>query len=290
MQIKLLDFQWFLSICNARDQDIQFRTLWDRCVGSYFDGLSMEYFDDFWDQFRCAQDLTIASGAPFLDDRQMRLTPSSNLVSVFNASDGSWGHVSPYGHGFFVVDLASADRRIPLILDKLKVEFGVDDVANLKPPLKNYVNFVAKAKRYLAEGLLDESFLHYVIALELLFGERQRTAESISHRVAPLIYSSLQLSLGDGTKKLNAIYDARSRYVHRGISVEPNLLAEVAQICEEVLWALMRVLSRNPFQTDPIEQWTKNLDYVYSALIAGKSISVDERQAIGVPPRSVSQT
>lgn len=288
MPMRLLDWPHFSSVYDLKTKDTQFHAMWNRSAEAYFGSLSKDCFGEFWERFRETQNLTVAAGAPFMDDREMRLMLSGHGVSIFTANQGGWGHVSPNFLGTLIVDFASADRRIPQTIDKLRAEFGVEDVAILASPLKNYVQFLSKAKRYLNEELLDESFLHYVIALELLFGERQRTAESVSRRVAPLVFAPLELSLSEAAKRLNLIYDARSRYVHQGIPVDPKLGIEVARVCDEVLWALLRVLKQNPRQSDLVEQWMRNLDYVYTALVAGKSISPEESRSVGMRPLSTS--
>ncbi len=88
-----------------------------------------------------------------------------------------WGHIVPGLQEATTVDFACIDRSIPAALTRLKEEFEVESGVPLNPLLKTYVSFVSKAKRYSDEGLKDESLLHYVIALELLLGERSRAGE-----------------------------------------------------------------------------------------------------------------
>lgn len=262
--------------------DVAAAELWNRGIEAYYGALGLEYFEEFWDAFMDSQDLTIACGAPPLDQRQLRLTPFAKPVTIFLAAKGTWGFASPQLNGGVVIDFANADRRIPGTLENLAKNFGVDPNAALVPPLKRYVHFLSKAKRYFFDDFIDESFLHYVIALELLFGERRGTTDAISSRVACLIFTPLKLSLREAEQRLNKIYDARSRYVHQGQAIDPTLLNAVSAVCEQVLWAFLRRLRGDLAKSDVVGTWTKELDYIYSALIAGKAISDDDLRSAGV--------
>lgn len=180
------------------------------------------------------------------------------------------------------------DIRIPHAIAKLRDEFGIAQGVSLPPPLRNYALFVSKAKRYVNDGLCDEGFVHYVIALELLFGDVSRTTESVSRRAATLVFRPFVLSIADAEKKLGKLYDARSRYVHAGQPISPKLLAEVNNVCEEVLWALLRRLKRSGASGDFVERWTKELDYLYSAIAAGKDVPEEDMQSCGILPTSAA--
>jgi hypothetical protein len=264
--------------------------IWNRSVEAFFGGLAEEYFDGFWDSLLEAQHLLIACGAPHLDEKSLRDMQLSQRISIFFDIDQSWGHVYPgYSRGM-AIDFASADRRIPATMLKLRDDFGIDACGMLVAPLKNYVLFLSKAKRYSNDGLANESFLHYVIALELLFGDRQRAAESVSRRVAILISYSLGILLTEAERRASKLYDARSKYVHKGLPIDPQLLIEAKEVCDEVLWALLRRLQPRSASLDLLDEWTKDLDYLYSAVAAGKKISEEELLASGISFTSLLPT
>lgn len=260
--------------------------MWNRSVEAFFGGLAEAYFDGFWESLLEAQHLLIACGAPHLDERNVRDMPLSQRISIFFDIDQSWGHVYPGSSRSMAIDFASGDRRIPATMLKLRDEFGIDACGKLVAPLKNYVLFSSKAKRYSNDGLTNESFLHYVIALELLFGERQRAAESVSRRVAILISYSLGILLTEAERRASKLYDARSKYVHKGLPIDPQLLIEAKEVCDEVLWALLRRLQRKSASIDPLDEWTKDLDYLYSAVAAGKKVGEEELLASGISFKS----
>jgi hypothetical protein len=244
--------------------------------------MAAAYFDDFWEALMEDQHLVIACGSSFLDERHLRNVQFAESVSVFLNINGSWGHVAPDSMSGYMVNFASLDELIPRAIKKLGQEFGIMQVVDLPPPLKNYALFLSKANRYVEDGFRDEAFVHYVIALELLFGERTRTNESVSRRAAALVFRPFSLSIVAAEKKVGKLYDARSRYVHEGAAIDPKLLVDVKGVCEQVLWALLRCLALRGRGEDLMRAWTKDLDYLYSALVANKDVSEKDMQSCGI--------
>jgi hypothetical protein len=80
---------------------------------------------------------------------------------------------------------------------------------------------------------------------------------------------------------INRLYDARSKYVHRGVETPAAEIAQVASVCREVLFALLR-FQRNTGGSGTIAGWLKNLDYLYSAADTGRALSTDELEALGI--------
>jgi hypothetical protein len=235
------------------------------------------------------QELVLADSSSFIDERTVRRVRLVENVSVFLNIGGSWGYVGPGSLAGLNVDFASVDVKIPRALARLRDEFGIAQVTVLQPPVRSYVHFVSKAKRYSNEELLDEAFVHYVIALELLFGERARTNESVSRRVATLVFRPFSVSIVEAERMVTRLYDARSRYVHSGHSIDPSLIKQVDDVCAEVLWALLRRLKQHGSTDDAVGIWTKELDYIYSAIAAGKELAEDDLVASGISPtRSAS--
>jgi hypothetical protein len=228
------------------------------------------------------QNLMIACGSSYLDERQLQAAPLCKSVSIFLKVANSWGYVTPGVVSGFEVDFASTDRHIPQVISRLKCEFGIDPAGELAPVLRNYAQFLSKAKRYRNERLDNDAYVHYVISLELLFGERSRVSDSISKRIATIVFGPFGVSITEAEKKLDKLYDARSRYVHGGQTVDPKLLKEVNDICEEVLWAMLRRIRQNGAGDDMIQRWTRDLDYVYSALSAGKVLSDEDMRSCGI--------
>jgi len=284
VQVRVVDWMGLLPKYGVEAASQLTRTLRDRSVEAYFGRVAAAQFDNFWERFDEVQQLLTAFGAPYLDERQIRQTLFAESISVFFEINGSWGSVYPSSNSGFNFNFAPVDRRIPATARSLWDDFGIDVNADLAPPLKSYSLFTAKAIRYADDGYTNESLLHFVIALELLFGGRQQIAQSVSRRVAVLVYRPLGIALADAQKMADKIYDARSGYVHQGHSVPVLVLTDARRVCDEVLKALMRRLKVRPFEQNSDNSWLKELDYIYSAQIVGKSVADEDLESCGVVP------
>jgi hypothetical protein len=75
---------------------------------------------------------------------------------------------------------------------------------------------MARAKRHLIDGRKDEGFLHFMIGLDLVLGEKQQSTAKVSRRAAALVHNRFGVSFADQEARLRKLYDIRSRYVHQG--------------------------------------------------------------------------
>src|SRR5262245_18654073 len=93
---------------------------------------------------------------------------------VHDVGASRFGFVAPTGHGPLAMDLANAHERIPAALLELKDKYDFEqfDGSPLHGSIKLFASFVARARRHQINDRTDEALLHFVIALELIFGER----------------------------------------------------------------------------------------------------------------------
>jgi Apea-like HEPN len=114
-----------------------------------------------------------------------------------------------------------------------------------------------------------------VIALELIFGERQAIQRSVSERVALITHRQNGRSFTQQQEWIDAIYDLRSRYVHDGKEVtdEPQL-QRLRILCEQVFRSLLRLQAAHPDRSsrgkETMTKWLHEVDYLAKGLIAGK--------------------
>jgi hypothetical protein len=258
------------------------RRLWDRGVNAYFHALAIAYAQEFWDAFLSAQHLLIAAGSPYIDERITRHLTPADMLSIFRNIDGE-GFVAPIGQDFRILEMAGFDTKIPKVIDHLHEQFGFTAFkdTDVHHSMRTFTLFVSKAKRHEFDGRTGEAFLHYVIALDLLFGEQEGATASVTRRAAVVVYRSLGMTLPATQKLMNRIYDARSKYVHRGIEMPREEIATVAGVCTEVLFALLRY-QQSAGESKTIAGWLKNLDYLNSAIDAGKGIGADELGGLGI--------
>jgi hypothetical protein len=260
------------------------KALWNRMAEAHFYFVSLAYFEEFWQQFIEQQELQVAAGSPFRGDRELRLMPSLS-VSVYMNIGKRWGFVGPHGASHLTMNFGGVDKGVSETSKRLKNEFDFDSYCGdeLHQTIKTYARFLSTAKRHLIDQRPAEAHLHFVIALDLLFGDRDSLTRNITKRVAALVYLKLGLAFPDAVKMVAKIYDARSKYVHQGETAGMTDIKMVQTICGEILYCLMR-LQRNSSNKRPgiINEWRASLDYFAAANETGRAPSESELAANGI--------
>jgi hypothetical protein len=185
------------------------------------------------------------------------------------------------------------DRRLPEKVRELREQYSFQDDhdSELHSALTSYCRFVVKAKVHEGVGRFDEAFLHYVIALDLLFGDKDMSTQKIAKRTAVVTARAQGLSHSDSVSIIKDYYDRRSRYVHAGKSVGAEHLEGVRTTSAMVLRCLLRLqgIEANR-QRGFLEQWLKTLDFLAAAeevnrpipdadlLSAGLSLTEEEQE------------
>jgi hypothetical protein len=228
-------------------------------------------FEEFWTELMTAQDALLALGAAYFDPQTVRVSIFRNQqVAVFlNLGAAKTGYVAPAGVGFIHIDLANIHNRVPQLLDELKTEYGFRqfDASPLHGSIKLFASFVARARRHQLSGRSEEALLHFIIALELIFGVRETIQKSVAERVAILTYRQAGRSFDEQRRWIEKIYDLRSQYVHGGARLSGDApVSEMYALCEQVFRCLLRL------QAD----WLSLLDFLSKGIIASKT--VDDNQ------------
>jgi hypothetical protein len=261
-----------------------FRDAYQSHIDNYFEAISRELQNDFWSNFLEAQHLFIAAGAPYLDERELsRLLPSQMITIFSGLGPTNKGFVFPLTAGQLRIEFAQAHLRIPKVGKMLSDDFGMGEFTNseVHQTLKTYCKFMSRAERHMCDGRPDEAFLHFVISLDLVFGEKDASTKSISHRVAFITHHAMGRGLDEQIKRLNAIYDRRSRYVHAGEKIPETMIDEVQSVCREVLWCLLR-FQKVGAREAPVSAWLTTLDYLVAATEANRPIDASELRECGI--------
>src|SRR5262249_37635418 len=101
-------------------------------------------------------------------------------------------------------------------------------------------------------------------------------------RASVLTYRQLDRPFAEQVRTVKRLYDRRSKYVHEGQPTDQRILDEVEQVCVEILWSLLVTSASDEVKS--ISDWVRLIDYVASALAAGKEVPESEFKVIGVPP------
>jgi len=217
------------------------RKFWNRLITAYFFFLSAAYFEDFWAQFLEEQELQVALGAPFIGERELRFFPGTNSISIYLNIGKEWGFVAPQGTSQFVVEMAGMDKRIPKTLRDLKNDYHFEqfDSSELHQTIKTFARFISKAKRHLIEHRPSEGYLHFMIAVDLLFGDKDALTKNIARRVAVITHRKMNIAFQDEVRAVARAYESRSKYVHEGDSSAMSDLDAVQEKTEEVLRCML---------------------------------------------------
>lgn len=254
---------------------------WASIVDGYFSLHNTVLFEQFLDELVSAQSVLLAAGSPFFDTRSLYMLSGvvkTHRVAVFlNLGAGKGGFVAPSGTGPLMIDFARIHERVPGLLKELKNSYGFErfDESPLHRSIKLFADFVARGRRHEIDSRPNEALLHYVIALELIFGERQAIQRSVSERVALVTFRENGRSFAQQRDWIDTIYDVRSRYVHESTETDDELqLNQLRSLCEQVFRCLMRLQADNSQRLsrgkETLAMWLHDLDYLAKGMIAGK--------------------
>ena len=157
---------------------------WDALTNGYFSVQNQTLFNEFWTELVSAQDALLALGAAFFDPQTVRsLFRNQQVIRLSTQSRrGLDGLCCACRHvGFIPRDLANIHVRVPQLLGELKEQYGFEqfDLSPLHSSLKLFASFVARARRHQLNALRDEALLHFIIALELIFGMGKQSKISV---------------------------------------------------------------------------------------------------------------
>ncbi|HVR55651.1 MAG TPA: hypothetical protein VMT72_02340 [Pseudolabrys sp.] len=267
---------------------------WDALTNGYFSILNRVLFNDFWAELISAQDALLALGATYFDPQAIRSSIFQNQqVAVFlNLGTPQGGYVAPAGTGLPNIDLANTHVKIPQLLGELRDQYGFQqfDASPLHSTIKLFASFLARARRHQLSGLVDEALVHFVIALELIFGVREGIQRSVSERVALITFQGSGRSYEQQRDWINDVYDLRSRYVHKGLKIADNApVQQTYELCADVFRCLLRLQAAlpNPDQrgAEALDKWLSLLDFLSKGIIAGKTISPKDFEEVHIMHR-----
>lgn len=157
---------------------------------------------------------------------------------------------------------------------------GVHGDTPLKGTLEMFCTLMQRGRQHQYAGARDEASLYFVIALELVFGEKGRSTDSVAERVSVLTHLSHNKSYAQQSSRIRNLYDARSKYVHQGKQISSVDAEDIERVATEVLWSFLSVAADGAHIT--VEQWLRQIDYVQAATEAGRHISESDLRGIGV--------
>lgn len=251
-------------------------------VDLYYHSIADACYDHFFDDFRQAQLLPQALGASWLSVDLLQRLAGSERVSIFlNIKGQRSGWVAPTTLTMNV-DLGGPHVGVPLVVNTLADRFGALGEGPVDAVIRTFCRFLAEAADLEAQKRKADAFLYHVIALDLLLGEKDSSTASVTKRSALLAHTGLNVENADLIKRCDRIYDARSKYVHGGVTPDPGLLPEVEEISREIAIALFRLRQTGVNDdADFRKSWVKRIDVLIAKLAAGDLLTEDELRRVG---------
>jgi hypothetical protein len=255
-----------------------------KVIDNYFKKLSEDRQERFRQEVMEAQFVPIAAGANVVDVTDANFWFGSSFVCVVTwIREKFGGYFCPLGNSANI-DFASVDKSFRTALDSLRKLYGFEglgrsEIHGLIQTFCRFVSLAAVRKKATAE----ESLLQYVIALDLVFGERDASNQSVARRVAVISAPQLGTSIEAVMNQMKRLYDVRSKYVHRGQRVPQDAVGEVKPLVDSVFGCLMRLqMRRHAHEPKFIDSWLKELDRIHASHEAGKPVSKEELVEAGI--------
>lgn len=254
--IKILNTIWLA------DSAIKYDHIFIEALFCYFDELSKVYEEYFYIKFDESQEISTFLSNSYLDLKQMNLLlhPAQYLSIFLNiAKKTKFGWIVPKQR-MTLMNLGSGPTNKEI--NKLKDKYGFSKFGDseLDIAFKKFVSFCSKGERYLIDNRISESYLHYVIALDLLFGDKDSSTQSIAKRTAFIVAFSSSQSFQNSVKSIKDIYNRRSKYVHEGIKVDKYKIEELREILLTIFRSYLNLFKKKKVQDIKFENWIKKLD------------------------------
>lgn len=168
----------------------------------------------------------------------------------------------------------------------LETQLGYDGVqsdTSLSRTLEMFCTLMQRGRQHQYAGASDEASLYFVIALELVFGERGKATDSVAERAGVLTHRSHEKSYSQQYSRIRNLYDARSKYVHEGKPISGVDAEDIERVVTQVLWSFLSVVADGTHTT--AEQWLRQIDYVRASIEAGRCVDESDLRGIGVRPQ-----
>src|SRR5262249_19269669 len=245
------------------------------------------HFEYMWIHLDRTQVLETPFHANFLDVQnfQQEIGRFAQRITIYlEFSRSPSGYVVPEG-GTLTLNQPGPDSESFARFQSFREQYramGVGD-SELGRTILVCAGFCQQAIRFLQAGRTDDAALYATVCLEHLFSEKQSTTDAVSRRTAALTHPRLASSFVDAAKELKKLYDARSGFVHSGISISATNAERLITYARETLRSLL-VLHLKVENHIPgfVEKWVKELDFVAAGLDSDRTFDDAFLAAIGI--------
>lgn len=254
-------------------------------VDHYFFIMAQQNFELFFNELKILQEIPQAFGSGWFDvDALTRLLDTERLSIWLDIGGKKSGWVSPGMNGRVTIDLGGFHIGLPYVYAELERHFGNwEKSTELYKVIRLYCSYLAKASVNQQVGNIADALLNYVIALDLLLGEKGSSSDSFSTRCSALTYLVLGRTYKDLVRDCKLVYDSRSKYVHEGKVPENNVVEKIYEVSREIALCLFR-LNKNSWGNEPgfHKKWISYIDVLVAKINAEQQPSIDDYSNAGV--------
>lgn len=239
----------------------------------YYQLCAKAYTEQMWEKLEDAWLIPQALGLHFFDLATLKNMPGGNTWTCISGlgllSAISWMGTSFNAEVIRSLDLQQLEKSVKHLSTRYKFEVVED--SSLHPLVRSVSRSLVRSSSHMIGGRKDESFLFLIIAIEQVFSEKQNTTQAVASRTALIAHRFLKLEYYATERKVERLYDVRSKLVHKGINVTTEDLMEANDLGEIVLKCLLRLACGSHAQDKNLhESWLKRLDYLVAGIEAGK--------------------
>lgn len=251
---------------------------------AYFEELARYYYENFDYEFSEQQNLMTFLNNEFIELENFKLLFKPTFITMFlNIGEFNDGWIIPNTATHLNINFPFIENNYRLLKNELLKKYSYVEGTKEKElgnTIYTFLNFCSKAKRFCINGLYDEGFLHYVIALDLVFGSESNSTSNVSKRASVCTYRTLGKSYKESCVIIKNIYSERSNYVHNGKSINKDNIEIVETICKETLMVFFRLNKKN-IKWDN-KEWKKKLDLLIAHLNANELPTNEKFNDLGI--------
>jgi hypothetical protein len=248
----------------------------------YFDDVAEYWFEDFWREHLEWQVSLVASGADMLDKGTLYGLPGYTELSIFLgfSINGHGGTVSMIEEVRSLRDSIAKrfynfNQDCSRIKDRWAVEVDTQDgPTSYFGSVVNLARYMVRSREMKLRGCTDEAFVLLITGLEALVADSHDSiTKNISRRIAAITSLTESRAAEAARKEVAKLYEARSRFVHGAVPIDPSLLPVLEQICERVYFTAVRSQASTEARNneDWRKRWLAVLDYLYGTCCVGLS-------------------
>jgi hypothetical protein len=247
-----------------------------RLMLRYFEALSHAHYNQMFDDLDEKQHLLGVFDLGIVEVKSMSRVPYAQRITIYLnfSAENNWGYVVPEGTIININWLPPKPERLQEAA-QFESQYALDSATDceIHNVLKSVCRYAHIGRQWRMQGDFSNGLFNFVIALEILFSDKEAVTASVSSRAAVIVHRPLGLSYSDMQRELSDLYGVRSGYVHRGKPVTEDACSRVEAITREVISCLLR-LQLKPESRDEgfLKQWIKRIDWIKAAVEAGVNI------------------